>query len=145
MALTQKQLDCIEMQYKGIQNQDIALSLGIHYNTITKWSKKDEYKAAQKEYVDTQINQAASRAAQTIFDLMENAKSETVRLNAAKDILSRAGYDAVARIEAKTENENKTIVVGWDSKDEELTPQELAKAQKDIEENPDHWITISYK
>ena len=141
MALTQKQLDCIEMQYKGIQNQDIALSLGIHYNTITKWGKKDEYKAAQKEYIDTQINQAASRAAQTIFDLMENAKSETVRLNAAKDILSRAGYDAAARIEAKTENENKTIIVGWDSKDEELTPQELAKAQKDIEENPDNWVT----
>ena len=39
-------------------------------------------------------------ALDAIVKLIQTAKSETVRLNAAKDILSRAGYDASLKIES---------------------------------------------
>lgn len=40
------------------------------------------------------ISSACAEAASVICNLMRNSTSDTVRLNAAKDILSRGGYDA---------------------------------------------------
>ena len=43
--------------------------------------------------IDDRIGQHAPLALSVVVDLMQHAKSETVKLNAAKDILSRAGKD----------------------------------------------------
>lgn len=48
------------------------------------------------------------------YRLMLNAESEAVRLNAAKEILSRAGYDAVQKVE----NTNKEITVEFFGEEE---------------------------
>ena len=42
-------------------------------------------------------------AIEGIVNLAKNAQSETVRLNALKDLLSRAGYDGTIKIESKVE------------------------------------------
>jgi phage terminase small subunit len=46
-----------------------------------------------KEYLESK----AERAAEVIFELLENAQNETVKLNAGKDILDRAGHKPIDR------------------------------------------------
>lgn len=57
-----------------------------------------------------------------IVELAKTAKSETVRLNALKDIMSRAGYDGAIRIESKVQQ-----VEDMDEKDIEAELIELLK------------------
>lgn len=136
------------MLIEGIPQIDIAANLGITNTTLSKWKKQPEFQEEYKAQIQAILNEACGEAIETICDLMRNSNSESVRLKASQDILNRAGYKQPDRIEAKTENrnvnENKTIIVGWNNNDEELTQEELAKAQKDIEDNPDNWFTISY-
>lgn len=45
----------------------------------------------RKPKVQQYLEDKAERAAEVIFELLENAQNETVKLNAGKDILDRAG------------------------------------------------------
>lgn len=49
--------------------------------------------------IKERVGETATLALNVLEDLMRNADSENVRLNAARDILSRAGYDAITRQE----------------------------------------------
>ena len=53
------------------------------------------------------FKELAVEATAQIANLMHGAESETVRLNAAKEIVSKAGYDAVQKVE----NTNKEITI----------------------------------
>jgi hypothetical protein len=45
------------------------------------------------------IGSHVPRSLAVIVDLMENARSETIKLKAAQDIMGRAGYDQASKIE----------------------------------------------
>lgn len=143
-----KQAKAIAMMLQSIPQKDIAAELGITETNLSKWKKQEAFQTEYRRQIDEIMQIAAGEALATICDLMRHSNSDNVRIKAAQDILNRAGYKPTEKIEAKTENrnlnENKTIIVGWNDKDEELSQEELAKAQKDIENNPDEWITISY-
>ena len=49
--------------------------------------------------IKERVSETATLALNVLEDLMRTAESENVRLNAARDILSRAGYDAIQRQE----------------------------------------------
>jgi hypothetical protein len=49
--------------------------------------------------IKERVSETATLALNVLEDLMRTADSENVRLNAARDILSRAGYDAIQRQE----------------------------------------------
>lgn len=49
--------------------------------------------------IKERVNETAALALSVLQDLMRHAESENVKLNAARDVLSRAGYDAVNRTE----------------------------------------------
>jgi hypothetical protein len=49
--------------------------------------------------IKDRVGNSARQAVQVLEQLMTQAESENVRLNAARDILSRAGYDAVQKQE----------------------------------------------
>lgn len=53
------------------------------------------------------FKEMSNSATNKLYELMEGAANENVQLNAAKEILSKAGYDAVQKVE----NTNKEIVV----------------------------------
>lgn len=52
----------------------------------------------------------SGEAFHSLLDLMRNSSSDTVRLNAAKDILSRAGFDATARSKLEMDMPNDIII-----------------------------------
>ena len=49
--------------------------------------------------IEEKVSETATLALSVLEDLMRTAESENVKLNAARDILSRAGYDAVHKQE----------------------------------------------
>ena len=66
--------------------------------------------------IQQQVSATATLALSVLENLMRGAESENVKLNAARDILSRAGYDAVTKQET-------TIKEVTELSDEELDEQ----------------------
>jgi|TARA_R110002020_G_scaffold67910_2_gene178177 hypothetical protein len=69
-----------------------------------------------EDRIKQRVGETATLALNVLEDLMRSGESENVRLNAARDILSRAGYDATQRSET-------TIKEVADLTDEELDTQ----------------------
>ena len=69
-----------------------------------------------EDRIKQRVGETATLALNTLEELMRNAESENVKLNAARDILSRAGYDATQRSET-------TFKEAADLSDEELDRQ----------------------
>ena len=66
--------------------------------------------------IQQKVSETATLALSVLESLMRGAESENVKLNAARDILSRAGYDAVTKQET-------TIKEVTELSDEELDEQ----------------------
>ena len=74
--------------------------------TATRSSPKNRSKRLQRHLwkhiekrIQEKVSETATLALSVLDNLMRSAASENVKLNAARDILSRAGYDAVHRQE----------------------------------------------
>lgn len=90
--LSKKQLECIRLMVSTDMKQiDIAKAVGVHESTLSKWKRDPEFKEEFQRSLRDSINLSSAIAYQTIMKLM-NARSELVRLQAAKDILDRAGF-----------------------------------------------------
>lgn len=90
--LNPKQQKCIELMVFGNRTQkEIAGALHVTENTITNWKKNEEFKTEYTSSLKNSMKEIAARAFHTEIALLR-AKSEMVRLMAAKDILDRAGF-----------------------------------------------------
>tara|TARA_A100000172_G_scaffold25023_1_gene14615 strand:+ start:1194 stop:1673 length:480 start_codon:yes stop_codon:yes gene_type:complete len=74
--------------------------------TATKSSPANRSKRLQRHLwkhiekrIEQKVSETATLALSVLENLMRGADSENVKLNAARDILSRAGYDAVQKQE----------------------------------------------
>nr|CDL65645.1 unnamed protein product [uncultured bacterium] len=52
----------------------------------------------------------SGEAINTLADLMRNSSSDNVRLNACRDILSRAGFDATAKSKVEVDTPEDIII-----------------------------------
>ena len=90
--LNSKQEKCIELMVEGRNTQKkIAEKLEVTEATICNWKKTDEFMAEYNATFKSSMKDAAAKAFKTEVALL-NAKAETVRLAAAKDILDRSGF-----------------------------------------------------
>ena len=90
--LNSKQKKCIEMLVFGNQTQrQIASSLHVTEATICNRKKNDEFMAEYTLALKNSMKEVAAKAFHTEMALLK-ARSESVRLMAAKDILDRAGF-----------------------------------------------------
>lgn len=104
MPLSDKQILAINLLvYEGKLKKDVAAQVGVRPGTISEWFLSEEFQNKYDETMRARVKEIASKANEVIFELMGNAKSETVRLNAAKEFVSRAGYDAPTKQEIKAE------------------------------------------
>lgn len=93
--LKNKQKKALEMMLSGSFSQkDIAETIGVSEQTITNWKKNDEFIKEFNDSLKNSINTAAGKAFKRIMELLEKADADSVSLNAAKDILDRAGFKA---------------------------------------------------
>ena len=71
--------------------KEISEILHVSEATICNWKKNDEFKSDYTSSLKNSMKDVAARAFRTEVSLLK-ARSETVRLMAAKDILDRAGF-----------------------------------------------------
>lgn len=90
--LNSKQKKCIELMVEGNKTQkEISEILHVSEATICNWKKNDEFKSDYTSSLKNSMKDVAAKAFRTEVSLLK-ARSETVRLMAAKDILDRAGF-----------------------------------------------------
>ncbi len=93
--LTKKQRLALELLIESDLNQkEIASVVKVSEQTIINWKKKEEFMTAYNDAVKQNIKLAAGRALKRELQLLKKADSDHVCLNAAKDILDRAGFKA---------------------------------------------------
>lgn len=90
--LNTKQKKCIELLVAGDKTQkQIAEILHVSENTISNWKKHEEFISEYTSSLKSSMKDVAAKAFNTEISLLK-ARSEMVRLMAAKDILDRAGF-----------------------------------------------------
>lgn len=98
--LKPKQIKCIELMIRGdMTDKQIAEAINITQKTICEWKKKD--KEFQDEYnllMRTSLQYAAPKAFRRQMSLL-NSKNDMVAHLAAKDIMDRAGFNPVDKID----------------------------------------------
>lgn len=115
--LNPKQKKCIELLACGDQTQrEIAKELHVTENTICNWKKNDEFKIAYETALKNNIKDVAAMAFQTEKKLLK-ARSEMVRLMAAKDILDRAGFKPEDNVNLNADLD-LNITIDYGDKDE---------------------------
>lgn len=90
--LNSKQRKCIELMVGGGYTQkQIAAEIHVSQATICNWKKDSEFMDEYTATMKSSIKDVAAKAFRVEEKLLA-AKSEMVRLMAAKDILDRAGF-----------------------------------------------------
>lgn len=114
----------IEHYLEGMPPKEAWVAAGYSENTASAAMNKirENWKLVAK-MVDFRIGMQVPLALNVVKDLMMNSKSDTVRLNAAKDILSRAGKDKPIEI-------NHSAKSPEEMKDEDLDAEIISLAEK---------------
>lgn len=90
--LSAKQKKCLELMVQGnLKQKEIAQQIKVSEVTVSNWKKDEEFITELNTLLKNAIKSTAAKAFNTELTLL-NAKSEMVRLMAAKDILDRAGF-----------------------------------------------------
>lgn len=112
-ALTDQQLQAIEVLAIGAKNQDAADVAGVSLRTIVQWKSSPLFKAEldrqieiNKKHVDDRLINLADTLILNILDLAKRAKSEKVRLDANVYLLNRLAGMPIAKVENKEVKEN---------------------------------------
>lgn len=95
-----KALDLLRSKdYKSgkLTNADIQKKVGISHATLYRWLRDPEFQDLYIGSVKSDFVFGAQLAFNTLENLMLNAKSDNIRLNAAKEILDRAGLVKVEK------------------------------------------------
>ena len=91
--LNSKQKKCIALMVDDIKQKEIAKMLNVSQQTICNWKKNEEFMTEYNSSLKSSMKDIAPKAFKTEVSLL-SARSEMVRLMAAKDLLDRAGFVA---------------------------------------------------
>lgn len=129
MALTDKQITVLNLLiYENKLKKEAAEAVGVSAATISNWFAHPEFLKTFEEMRAKLLQEASYRALQEMIRLSIEAQSENVRVAAAKDIMSRAGMDAIT----KQEITQKTITVGLEEDEEDDGNQHQHQAEEEL-------------
>lgn len=93
--------EAIQQLFEGNKTRaKIAEELKVTDRTLYNWLNDIDFAKAQKDYADVQLKTYAPKAIEKVYKLLD-AESESVQLNAAKDILDRTGFKPTEKIDVK--------------------------------------------
>lgn len=96
-------LKCIEyMVYTDMQKQEIAKELGVANNAISRWMNREDFQKALQDEMHRGFNSLAIKARKKLEKLIDS-NNDGVALGACKEVLSKAGYDATQKIDARVD------------------------------------------
>ena len=97
--LTEKQQKCIILMITTNTTQkQIAKEIQISENSISEWKKDQEFKNEIQKQMKENFGSLALEAQKELKNLLKS-KNDSVKMQAIKDILDRAGYKPLEKIE----------------------------------------------
>lgn len=118
--LKPKQVRCLEFMIRGnMTDKEIAEAINVSQKTICEWKKKntefqDEYNALMRN----SLQYAAPKAFRKQLSLLES-KNDMVAHLAARDIMDRAGFSPVDKIDLKADVDTELhITIDYGDDDE---------------------------
>lgn len=119
--LNEKQQKCIILLATTNKTQkQIAKEIQISENTICEWKKDEEFKKELQNEMKNNFNSLAVDAQKELRKLLKS-KNEYVKLQAVKDILDRAGYKAMDKIEHSGNLETTSVNLLLESINKQLS------------------------
>lgn len=113
--LKPKQVECLKLMMENpkISGKDLANELGVSEKTISQWKHKNtEFQDEYNALVRSKIQYAATKALGRQIDLLDSRNDMVAHL-AAKDLMDRAGFNPVEKIEQEVDMElNITVDYG---------------------------------
>lgn len=112
--LKPKQVRCLELMLDNpkMKMQDIAKELNVTPKTISEWKKNEEFKAEYDANFRQKLQYASARAFRKQIDLLDSP-NEMVAYLASKDIMDRAGYNPVEKVQQEIDMDlNITVDYG---------------------------------
>ena len=105
--MNDKQEKCINLMITTNKTQkQIAKEIEVSEKTICEWKKQKEFKNEIEKNIKENFGSLALDAQKELKKLLKS-KSEYVRIQAAKDILDRAGYKPTEKIKNEVEPSKK--------------------------------------
>lgn len=98
--LNPKQVKCLELMIQGqLTDKDIAKAINITQKTICEWKKNNkEFQDEYNSLMRSSLQYAAPKAFRKQLSLL-NSKNDMVAHLAAKDIMDRAGFNPIERVD----------------------------------------------
>lgn len=110
MKLNANMIKCIQlMVYTDMSKGDICKEIGVAPNAISRWQAREDFQAALRDEMHKGFDALAIKARRKL-DTLIDSKNDGVALGACKEVLSKAGYDAVQKVEQKVDNVIKVSV-----------------------------------
>ena len=100
MALKPKQIKCLELMIRGeMKDKEIAKAINVTQKTICEWKKNcAEFQEEYNSLMRSSLQYAAPKAFRKQMSLLDS-KNDMVAHLAAKDIMDRAGFSSVDKVE----------------------------------------------
>lgn len=109
--LNKNMLECIQMfVYTDMSKTEICEKLGVAPNAISRWDKNPDFKEALRNEMHKGFDELAIKARRRLEKLIDS-KNDMVALGACKEAFSRAGFDAVQKIEANVDTTINVSVI----------------------------------
>lgn len=97
---------CIRMFASGGYSQkQIAEEIGVDVSTIYKWKQTEEFQTRLRTEIKSRMADYVGMALQNIASLANTAESETVRLNANKELMEKFGITSKQEIDINATTE----------------------------------------
>ena len=111
MQLNAKMLRCINlMVYTDMQKQEIAQEINVAGTTISRWMDREDFQDELRREMHRGFNSLAIKARRKLEKLMDS-KNDVVALGACKEILNKAGYMEVQKVEQKLDSVIRVEVI----------------------------------
>lgn len=109
--LNEKQEKAIYLlTHTNMKKYQVAKEIDVVDSTISKWFKVDEFAKKYDEEMRNAFKELSNEAMNVMLEILTNGEKESNRLSAAKDILSRGGYDASQKVEQVSETTIKVTL-----------------------------------
>lgn len=112
--LKPKQMKCLELMLDNpkMKMQDIAKELNVTPKTISMWKREEEFRAEYDNNFRLKLQYASARAFRKQVDLLDS-QNEMVAYLASKDIMDRAGFNPVEKVQQEVDLDvNVTVDYG---------------------------------
>ena len=109
--LNPKQVKCLEMMLDKpkMKMKDIAKELNVTPKTISTWKKEDEFRSEYDTNFRLKLQYASSRAFHKQVELLDSA-NEMVAYLASKDIMDRAGFNPVEKVQQEIDMDLNIVI-----------------------------------